>query len=72
MPAGLAEAMVSDTAVRAGWDGLTPSRQKEILRYLANLKSPEAQQRNLEKVLHVLAGGEARYIARSWNSAENE
>ena len=69
-PPALAEALERDHAVKSGWDRLTPSRQKEILRYLASLKSPEAQQRNLEKVLHVLAGGEARWMARSWNAPE--
>jgi hypothetical protein len=48
--------------------GLPPSRQKEILRYLAKLKSPQAQFRNKERALHVLAGGEARFMARSWNT----
>jgi hypothetical protein len=39
-----------------------------ILRYFGRLKSPEAQQRNVRKALHVLAGGQARFMTRSWNT----
>jgi len=46
---------------------LIPSRQKEILRYFAGLKSAEAQERNLQRAIHVLSGGKARFMARSWN-----
>jgi len=53
---------------RGGWHALKPSRQKEIVCYLANLKSPAVQQRNPEKTLHVLRGGRARFGARSSNS----
>jgi hypothetical protein len=55
-----------------GWDNLPPSRQKEILRYFAKLKSPQAQQRNAQRALHVLAGGKARFMARSWNAVDGE
>jgi hypothetical protein len=44
------------------------SRRKEILRYFAGLKSAAAQDRNVRKALHVLAGGKARFMAREWNS----
>lgn len=33
---------------------LTPSRQKEILRYLASLRSEEAKSRNIDKVIRAL------------------
>ena len=36
---------------------LIPSRQKEILRYLNYLKTPEAKARNIEKVLALLRRG---------------
>jgi len=52
---------------KSGWQRLTPSRQKEILRYFAGLKSPEARARNVERALHVLAGGRGRFMARQWN-----
>jgi Domain of unknown function (DUF1905)/Bacteriocin-protection, YdeI or OmpD-Associated len=67
MPRWFSTALKRDTRAREGWDGLIPSRQKEILRYFAQLKSREAQLRNLERALHVLAGGKARFMARSWN-----
>jgi hypothetical protein len=70
MPPLLAEALQGNPPARSGWDRLPPSRQKEILRYLAQLKSPETQKRNVEQAVHVLAGGKARFMARSWNMTE--
>ena len=49
------------------WEALIPSRKKEILRYFARLKSPEARERNLERALHVLSGRKGRFMARAWN-----
>jgi hypothetical protein len=68
MPDWFSEALERDDGARRGWDALVPSRQKELLRYLARLKSPEAQERNLAQALHVLAGGKARFMARDWNA----
>jgi hypothetical protein len=67
MPAWFEAALRKNRDARRGWEALIPSRQKEIVRYLARLKSAQAQQRNLQKVLHVLGGGKARFMARSWN-----
>lgn len=58
-------------AAQRGWDDLPPSRKKEILRYLCRLKSHEAQQRNVRRAVHVLAGGKARFMGRSWNIAND-
>jgi hypothetical protein len=63
-PAWFAEALQASPAAQDGWRALTPSRQKEIVRYLSRLKSAPAQQRNLEKVLHMLAGVEGRLMGR--------
>jgi hypothetical protein len=52
-------ALRSNAAADAGWKQLTPSRQKEIARYLSALKSEAARQRNLRKVLNMLAEGRA-------------
>src|SRR5712691_6952494 len=49
------------------WEALIPSRKKEILRYFARLKSPEARARNLERALHVLSGRKGRFMARAWD-----
>jgi hypothetical protein len=67
MPRWFSRALSRDVAAKKGWVALPPSRQKEILRYFARLKSDEARARNLEKALHVLAGGKARFMARAWN-----
>ena len=67
MPSWLAAALRQNRAARRGYAALPPSRQKELVRYLARLKSTAAQQRNLEKAIFVLAGGRARFMARSWN-----
>ena len=67
MPPWFKDALASDEPAKRGWDALIPSRKKEILRYFAGLKSREAQSRNLERALTVLAGGEARFMARDWS-----
>ncbi len=66
MPPWFKRELLRNAAALRGWRQLPPSRQKEIVRYLARLKSPEAQQRNTRRALHVLAGGKARFMARSW------
>ncbi len=66
MPAALRDALKKNAKAQTVWDALIPSRQKEILRYLAALKSEEAVQRNIEKVLHVLSGKGGRFMARDW------
>jgi hypothetical protein len=67
MPRWFSAGLRRGSAARRGWDALPPSRQKEILRYLVRLKTPAARERNLRKALHVLAGGEARFMARAWS-----
>jgi hypothetical protein len=52
---------------RARWDSLAPSLRKEVLRYLANLKSDAARQRNVERAIRVLGGAKERFLAREWN-----
>jgi uncharacterized protein YdeI (YjbR/CyaY-like superfamily) len=72
MPSWFGDELNRNRAAKQGWEGLTPSRQKEILRYFAGLKSPQAQQRNVRRALNVLAGGKARFMARLWNADGNE
>ena len=67
MPQWFRAALAKRANARRGFDALPPSRQKEILRYFARLKSEDAQKRNLEKVLHVLSGRPGRFMARDWN-----
>jgi hypothetical protein len=67
MPPWFRAALNKNTTAKKNWQKLIPSRQKEILRYLSWLKSPEAQQRNLERAMRVLGGKPERFMARSWN-----
>jgi hypothetical protein len=68
MPSWFGDELDRNPRAKRGWEDLTPSRRKEILRYFSGLKSPQAQQRNTRKALHVLGGGKARFMARSWNA----
>ena len=68
MPRWFSMELRRNAAARKGWNALPPSRRKEILRYLVRLKSIEARERNLRKALHVLGGGKARFMARSWSN----
>jgi len=54
MNPGLARAFKKDAKAKTVFEGLSPSRQKELKRYLNNLKSPEALQRNVDKVMGYL------------------
>ena len=66
MPSWFRDEMLRSPRARQGWESLPPSRQKEIIRYLVRLKSAQSQQRNVQRVLHVLAGGNAQFMGRAW------
>jgi hypothetical protein len=66
----LKEALDKNSRAKNHWEKLTPGRQKEILRYFSWLKSEEARQRNLKKVIDVLSGKERRFMARSWKNGK--
>jgi hypothetical protein len=68
MPAWFRIPLAQDKAARNAWDALIPSRQKEILRYLSALKSPEARARNLARVLNALGGNPMRVLGRTWRN----
>jgi hypothetical protein len=65
-PKWFKEALADNPQAASNWKALTPSRKKEILRYLANLKSSEARGRNLQKVLRMLSGATGRFMGRTW------
>jgi hypothetical protein len=67
MPRWFSIALNRNPAAKRGYAALSPSRKKELVRYIVRLKSAEARARNLEKALHVLAGGKGRFMARAWN-----
>lgn len=66
MPEYIAKALEDDAGARANWEALPPSRKKEVLRYFAGLKSDEAVQNNLKRLLRVLNGASERFLARDW------
>jgi hypothetical protein len=67
LPSWFKAALNKNRIARSAWEKLSPSRKKELLRYFSRLKSSEAQERNLERAIHVLAGGKARFMGRAWN-----
>jgi hypothetical protein len=70
MPSWLSEALEENKEAKKNWKSLIPSRQKEILRYLARLKSKEAIERNAKRVLEVLSGKSERFMGRSWENGK--
>lgn len=68
MPRWFSAALRNEPAAKANWERLPPSRRKEVLRYLAGLKSDAARQRNLVRAMSVLAGAPGRFMARSWSA----
>lgn len=51
MPVMLRKAMNSNAKAKAAWEALAPSRRREILKYLNFLKTQEALERNVQKVI---------------------
>ena len=70
LPVWFRAALTENPAAKNNWEALTPSRQKEIVRYLAALKSDEARERNLARALGVLSGRPERFMARSWSGGK--
>ena len=66
MPAWFRVPLGNNAKAMKAWKALIPSRKKEILRYLSNLKSAEARARNIARALRALSGKKSRYMARSW------
>jgi hypothetical protein len=56
MPSWFGAPLRANARSLAGWKASTPSRKKEILRYLMSIKTPEARARNVERALLLLAG----------------
>ncbi|MFL5765972.1 MAG: YdeI/OmpD-associated family protein [Bacteroidia bacterium] len=70
VPPSLQKAIKQHTNISRAWKALTPSRQKEILRYLANIKSEAALERNIAKVIYVLSGKQSRFLGRDWKNGK--
>jgi hypothetical protein len=65
-PEWFQSALYQDPVVAENCGNLRPSRQKEVLRHFSALKSEEAKERNLARVLKVLRGERARFMGRDW------
>ena len=70
MPDWFQKELDKNIKAQKSWNALTPSRQKEILRYFSWLKSDEAIQRNIEKVMAALSGKQTRFMARTWRDGK--
>ena len=57
------EALASNQAAKAVFDGLSPSKQKEIVRYIANLKTEASVERNVVRAVDFLLG-KGRFVGR--------
>jgi hypothetical protein len=68
MPERLARGLARSKRASEAWGKLTPSLQKEVLRYLAALKSESARSRNVIRALRVLSGKKERFLGRDWNA----
>ena len=67
-PEWFQETLAESPRATENWAGLAPSRQKEILRYFAALKSDQAKKRNLVQALRVLEGENGRFMGRDWSN----
>lgn len=56
MHASLREALNQHTTARLAFEKLPPSRQKEIIRYISNLKTDESRNKNIERAIQYLQG----------------
>ena len=65
MPPSLKTALRTDLRANEVWRAFPPSRQKEILRYLAALRSDSARERNVEKVLSMLKDARTPFLGRA-------
>ncbi|MEQ1798502.1 MAG: YdeI/OmpD-associated family protein [Lacibacter sp.] len=59
----LKEALEKNKKAKSVFDQISPSLQKEIVRYIAHLKTEESVERNIKKALLFLTGKE-RFIGR--------
>ena len=55
-------ALTKNKKAQETFETYSPSRQKEINRYLNNIKSKEVRQKNIDKIVRHLAGEEVEYF----------
>ena len=56
MPTKFMNALSKNKAAKTAFEKLTPSRQKEMLRYLNSMKTETSLERNIEKIIQQLLG----------------
>jgi len=59
----LQDALQKNSKAKQVFDELSPSRQKEIIRYINSLKTEESVERNLKRAIQFLLGKE-RFVGR--------
>lgn len=62
-PSALVEALEKNVEAKRVFDGLPPSRRKEIVRYIARLKTKESLERNVQRAINFLLG-RGRFVGR--------
>jgi hypothetical protein len=70
LPVWFVDALQLDSVALANWAALSPSRQKEVVRYLLNLRSDEARERNLNQVMDMLTGNDGHWLGRDWKDGK--
>lgn len=62
IPPALAAALRKTNNAKAAFEKLTPSRRKEISRYLGSLKTPESIEKNVERIISHLHGEKTDHL----------
>jgi hypothetical protein len=62
MPNELAAAFRKDGHARKAFDDLSPSRQKEIMRYIGSLKTEDAINKNVQRIIAHLRGEKIDHV----------
>lgn len=60
----LTEALISNKEAKQVFDNLSPSKQKEIVRYISNLKTEKSIEKNVIRAINFLLGKE-RFVGRN-------
>jgi len=58
-----AKALKANKEAKKAFDNLSPSRQKEIIRYISFLKSEESVRRNIDRAIRFLTGN-GKFVGR--------
>ena len=64
MPPKFKDALLNNLEAKKVFDSLSPSRQNEIIRYLARLKNEEVLEKNINRAINFLLGKE-RFVGRA-------